>query len=142
MRDEVAFEASDQGYLDCGLERHPAKAKRGVDCATFWGVELEGRHGLAGPPRHKLAALLVLSAAESSAQAAAVVEVRASVVPAVVARARNSASLRMAPPSTRRGGCACPPDGVTRGVAQLCASVVCVRAHTHTCVCARVRTQV
>ena len=60
LRDEVAFEASGVAYKACGLEQHPAKAKRGVDCASFWGIEVEGRHGLAGPPRHKLAALLVL----------------------------------------------------------------------------------
>ena len=59
-RDEVAFERSNAAYVACGLERHPGKEKRGVECATFWGLELEGKHGLAGPPRHKLAALLVL----------------------------------------------------------------------------------
>ena len=58
--DVEAFRRSDRAYVDCGLERHAGKAKRGVEVATFWGIEVEGKVGLAGPPRHKLGALMVL----------------------------------------------------------------------------------
>ena len=58
--DRFAFEASDIAYERAGLERHPKKEKRRVDNACFWGAELEGKTGLLGAPRHKLAALMVL----------------------------------------------------------------------------------
>ena len=58
--DVEAFSCSDQAYIDCGLERHAGTAKRGVEVATFWGIEVESKVSLVGPLRHKLEALMVL----------------------------------------------------------------------------------
>ena len=58
--DQRSFAISDAAYLEAGLERHPKKARRQVDTGSFWGVEVEGRAGLVGIPRHKIACLMFL----------------------------------------------------------------------------------
>ena len=57
--DVEAFRRSDLGYAAAGIETHPKKRRRGDDCATVWGVEIEGKAGLIGAPRHKIAAMMI-----------------------------------------------------------------------------------
>ena len=42
LRDEAAFEASGLAYRACGLEQHPAKAKRGVIVLRFGELKWKG----------------------------------------------------------------------------------------------------
>ena len=57
--DEV-FDTASATYEQVGLEAHVKKRKRNEATVEFWGGELEGREGLHGAPRRKIAMLGVL----------------------------------------------------------------------------------
>ena len=61
-RDSEAFAASASFYKSSGLETHPKKEVRRDPVVTAWGAEIEGDVGWIGPPRHKLAGFMFLSA--------------------------------------------------------------------------------
>ena len=60
-RDREVFEAVDAAYVRVGLEANEKKRVRRQLVCTTWGSELEGDTGWVGPPRGKLAMLMILT---------------------------------------------------------------------------------
>ena len=61
-RDREVFEAADAAYVRVGLEGNTKKRVRRSLVCTTWGAELEGDTGWVGPPRGKLACLMMITA--------------------------------------------------------------------------------
>ena len=58
-RDSIIFDRSAEAYSSVGLVQHPKKRKRFLTEATVIGAEVNGDEGFVGPPRHRVAVLMM-----------------------------------------------------------------------------------